>query len=399
MTELEAQVQKSLSMQRYQESQIQEREGEVAALQEKLHLFQTTLQQTEQATKAAEVKFTFQISQDEQTIAGLRREIVSLRGNGALQQTVTELREKNEEMEQLLRAKCLEIEDNDDRFIELIKEKKKLNSKVESLTRKVTNLQAKLAAVPAPAPPSTSAPTPVPVPTSSHAAPAPALSSSLHASSSKAPPPTFTRTPSTPSSSRSRTTSGPSVFSRSKTPEPKIPPPPVFRPRTPESKRLPAIPAQTNSPPPATMYTSSSSTSSGKKRRAPDDFDECEGLPPQVFTSDSMPSHDNEAFTPRVRRALNSVRTGFTPVRGSGLGSRPNPNQLSPRRATTGSPMIADVTNSPRGRKHSENPADKASKRSGWLGKMRGGQGTRSTNALSRPVFERPQNQGAGPAR
>lgn len=142
---------------------------------------------------------------------------------------------------------------------------------------------------------------------------------------------------------------------------------------------------------------SSSSSSSGKKRRAPDDFDDCEGLPPQVFTSDSVPSQGNDAFTPRVRRALNSVRTGFTPVRGSGLGGHPHSNQLSPRRATTGAPTIADVTNSPRSRKHSENPADKASKRSGWLGKMRGGQGPRSANAISRPVFDRPQNP--GPAR
>lgn len=93
-------------------------EQEIAALAEKLNLVQSSFQQSEQAAKATEIKLSFEIAQDEQTIASLRREVESLRGNASLQETIADLREKNEEMEQLLRAKCLEIEENDDRFIE-----------------------------------------------------------------------------------------------------------------------------------------------------------------------------------------------------------------------------------------------------------------------------------------
>ncbi|CAL1694495.1 unnamed protein product [Somion occarium] len=382
MTDLEAQVQRSLSMQRHQDSQIKEREQEIAALAEKLNLVQSSFQQSEQAAKATEIKLSFEIAQDEQTIASLRREVESLRGNASLQETIADLREKNEEMEQLLRAKCLEIEENDDRFIELIKEKKKLNNKIDSLGRKVANLQAKLAAA-------TEINPLAPVPAKNQPQ---ALTSTSRAPAIVAP-----QAYPTPSSSRSRTLSGPSVLARPKTPEHRVPPPPVFRARTPESKRLPSIPPSSNSPPPSMPMSSSSSSmmSAGKKRRAPDDFEDGEGLPPQVFTSDSVPSQDPDAFTPRIRRALHSVRTGFTPIRNSA--TRPHPNQLSPRRATTGAPIIADVTNSPRGHKHGD-PADKAMKRGGWLGKMRGGQAPRSATMLSQPVFERPQSHG-GPSR
>lgn len=88
------------------------------SLQDKLNAIQTTLQQSEQAAQAAEIKYTFQMSQNEQTIASLRREVGALRGNSSIQETITELQEKNAEMERLLRAKCLEIEENDDKFIE-----------------------------------------------------------------------------------------------------------------------------------------------------------------------------------------------------------------------------------------------------------------------------------------
>lgn len=59
-----------------------------------------------------------QTIQHEQTVASLRRELNALRAQPRLEDEIAELREKNLEMEELLRAKCLEIEENDDRFIE-----------------------------------------------------------------------------------------------------------------------------------------------------------------------------------------------------------------------------------------------------------------------------------------
>jgi hypothetical protein len=51
-------------------------------------------------------------------VSDLRKELEALQESSKLEETVLELRERNEEMEELLKAKCLEIEENDDRFIE-----------------------------------------------------------------------------------------------------------------------------------------------------------------------------------------------------------------------------------------------------------------------------------------
>ena len=267
----------------------------------------------------------------------------------------------------------------------LLKEKKKFTSKIESLTRKLHALQSKVEAS-----------APVPVVEAGPSAPAlrPAKSSPAMAPRPSAPKlerltqpppslPTPTYTPTTPNS-RSRIASGPSVLPRPKTPESRSLQPPVFRARTPEAKRtpvqlppvppIPAMPIASSSSMPSMATTSTA----GKKRRAPDDFDDGEGLPPQGFTADCVPVH--QPATPRARRALQAVRTGFTPVRN-------HVAQLSPRRATAASfppPIIADVTNSPRGKGAAQEAA--AAKR-GWLGKIRSGSGARAVS--SRPIFDR----------
>ena len=58
--------------------------------------------------------------QHEQTVASLRREINALRAQPGSEEEIAELKEKNAEYEELLRAKCLEIEENDDKFIEYV---------------------------------------------------------------------------------------------------------------------------------------------------------------------------------------------------------------------------------------------------------------------------------------
>ena len=59
-----------------------------------------------------------QIIQHEQTVASLKRELTALRIQPNFEDELAELKEKNAEYEELLRAKCLEIEENDDKFIE-----------------------------------------------------------------------------------------------------------------------------------------------------------------------------------------------------------------------------------------------------------------------------------------
>ncbi len=304
----------------------------------------------------------------------------------------------------------------------MLKEKKKLNSKIESLTRKVQNLQTKLnvateaakavehppavaSSPPAPAPPpkaqavfSPSVLAPAPIITSASSSrttsrqrvvTAPAFQLEDAAPIQLPPMPAFR--PKTPESSRMRIMSGPSFSSRPKTPESqsRIPSLPVFKARTPERHRVPTT----------TLSESSSSSSSliGVKRRAPDDFDDCGSVPPQTFTADSAPlgqaddTISAQPTTPRLRKALQTMRTGFTPVRHT-----TRAGSASPRRATTGTNMaaplphtIADVTNSPRSSARHE-PA-KAAARKGWLGKIRTGPSQPRAFSTRQPVFDPPR--------
>ncbi|OCH89537.1 hypothetical protein OBBRIDRAFT_778313 [Obba rivulosa] len=394
-TELEAEVQRLKSLERFLEnkaqdleSRVQESGQELSALKQQLERTRNDYIMSEKACKAAEAASAMQSIQHEQDLASLRRQLQALRESPKLEDTIIELQEKNAEMEELLKSKCQEIEENDDRFIEMLKEKKKLTSKIESLTKKVHTLQTKLANNAAASTTSPSAEAPMSSepseqtssasrvfspPSGSSQAPLPPLHRSLSsrpnsavASSSRAPvPPIPANQPMTPRS-RSRTISAPSAR-RPKTPEARPSQQTVFRARTPEARREP-------SPgPSAPMETDYSPSGIGKKRRAPDDFDGCESLPPQGFTTESAPSREN-ATTPRIRRALQSVRSGFTPVRHA---PRFEAEQSSPsRRATTmGAAMISDVTNSPRG--------TKAAKR-GWLGKIRSNP-TQPRTAPARP--------------
>ena len=72
----------------------------------------------EKEAKTAEINLSLQAVQHETAISNLRKELAALQESSKLEEVVLELREKNEEMEELLKAKCLEIEENDDRFIE-----------------------------------------------------------------------------------------------------------------------------------------------------------------------------------------------------------------------------------------------------------------------------------------
>ncbi|KAF4573255.1 hypothetical protein EYR36_007766 [Pleurotus pulmonarius] len=394
ITTLGAEVQKQLSMHRYMESQAKESERSISSLTTSVQQLRDELSQAEKAAQTSELNLSLQGVQHKREMAEMQRRIAALQSKPNLDSVVHELEERNNEMEELLRAKCAEIEDNDDRVLEMLKDNKKLNSKVEALTRKVNNLQTKLAAAKATQPQAAVEPTSttppnispkenalassvrgkLPVAGSSTPTESRELASSTRRLRSVTEPyhPPSTTPPMPPMPSQyavapstrvlNRSVSGSSsALPRAKTPERHANPLPVFKARTPEKPSLP-------------VSTEASSSSAGKKRRAPDDFDICENVPPQVFTADSLPSEEPESRTPRVRRVLQSLHSGFTPVRQQAA-SRSNLSLASPKRPTTGK----SPSKSPR---LSSMPV-KPSKRS-WLGKIRGA----SSQASTRPTFD-----------
>jgi hypothetical protein len=68
--------------------------------------------------KAAEMQLTFQSAQHDQAVASLEREIQLLRATSRPDERIQELEEKIGYMDELMRSKTQEIEENDDRFIE-----------------------------------------------------------------------------------------------------------------------------------------------------------------------------------------------------------------------------------------------------------------------------------------
>ena len=71
----------------------------------------------EKVAKSAEVKLDLQVAQHNKAVDSLRKELAALQETAKLEDAVADLQDKNAEMEELLKAKCQEIEENDDRFI------------------------------------------------------------------------------------------------------------------------------------------------------------------------------------------------------------------------------------------------------------------------------------------
>ncbi|KAF8634898.1 hypothetical protein AX15_000646 [Amanita polypyramis BW_CC] len=345
MTNVEAELQRSVSMTRFLESKIKESEETIATLSSERDMQREDFSHLEKSCKAAEVNLSLQGAQHKREMAELQRDLNALRSKPDLTAALVELEERNNEMEELLRKKCAEIEENDDKVLEILKDNKRLTTKVESLNRKVQNLQAKLSAAKA------SIPRPVyevtepkrsSLPTASAATPTRLIP--------PAPEPPSALSRSTLSTMTTRVTSTGSGISRPRTPERPFAHPTVFKAKSPDNRTSDPALEETGQV-------------IGKKRRAPEDFEVCESLPPQGFTTESMPDGHNENRTPRVRRMLSGGFTGFTPVR------RMHTVQPSPKRASSASTkttsLIADVTNSPRG-------VSQGSGKRSWLGKIRG---------------------------
>jgi hypothetical protein len=251
----------------------------------------------------------------------------------------------------------------------MLKEKKKLNTKIDNLMRKVQSLQSKLAAATANKPPLvpelvTSFPT---GPSTITSPPVSALYQPTTVTASSHP--TQDRVPPVARKSSTRAVSGP--LPTQKTPERRLFTPSMHESRT-ASRNLTKATTSDPAPPPP-------SSSTGKKRKIPDDYDE--SIPPQGFTADCLPIEDAVKTTPprRLRGA-----SGFTPVR-----SRPSIGRPAIPSPTLGiMPIsIADVTNNPRQRDPSTNPPAKPKRT--WLGKIKGVSSQAAGLAASSHTFER----------
>lgn len=263
----------------------------------------------------------------------------------------------------------------------MLKENKKLLSKVESLTRKVQNLQAKLA---------TAKNTTVNTKVVAEVSP---IATNLPPKQNSYPP---SQTPgmqelqersSRRRSSRLSTGTVVSVLadkppsasvSKSSAPyDTSRPSTTTLRPETPERPTL-AFKVRTPGQPRAQERTTEPPSSViGVKRRAPEDFEHPGTIPPQGFTIESLPSRVNESTTPRVRRMMGNLQSGFTPTRNRVPQSSKHPITI------LSTPLIQDVTNSPR----SNAPSNSAAKeKRSWLGKIRGTSTQASTRPASRQI-------------
>ena len=93
-------------------------ERRITTLETELTELRAKCTSLDKLAQSKEANLAMQIIQHEQTVATLKRELTALRIQPNFEDELAELKEKNAEYEELLRAKCLEIEENDDKFIE-----------------------------------------------------------------------------------------------------------------------------------------------------------------------------------------------------------------------------------------------------------------------------------------
>ncbi|KAH6917034.1 hypothetical protein BKA70DRAFT_1486238 [Coprinopsis sp. MPI-PUGE-AT-0042] len=370
-TSLLAKLEQNKSVERVLQDQIDAREEAISALKADLCKLEGELARTEQLNAKTNLSLSLAAAQHKRETTELHRELENLRSRSNLEQVIVDLEERNQEMDALLRQKCTEIEENDDKALELLKENKKLSSKADALGRKLGVLQAKLAKLKAQAPKQEPSRTPEPHPAGQdHKATAEAGRQPLRSMTTSISLPTFSAPPSVfPSSS-----STPAESSRAASFS--------LQPRTAQSQAAsPPNPMPMRKPGNDDALAPSPSSIVGKKRRAPDDFETCEPVPPQVFTAESIPT-DEGGRTPRVRRMLTSLQSGFTPIRNAARPMMPMP---SPKRPTSQpSPFISDVTNSPLVVPPLNPGLESAKSKRSWLGKIRGASSSTSTHGTGR---------------
>ena len=92
--------------------------NESAAVKAELEQMEEKYMRAERDGKAAEMQLTLQTTQHNQAVATLKREIQLLQAASRPDERIQEFEEKISYMDELMRSKTQEIEENDDRFIE-----------------------------------------------------------------------------------------------------------------------------------------------------------------------------------------------------------------------------------------------------------------------------------------
>ncbi|EEB88622.1 hypothetical protein MPER_13454, partial [Moniliophthora perniciosa FA553] len=92
-------------------------EGKVTSLESEIEIVRDNLGQAQKACNTAEMNLNLQSAQHKREMSNLTRELASIKSRPNLEDALAELEERNNEMEELLKRKCAEIEENDDRVI------------------------------------------------------------------------------------------------------------------------------------------------------------------------------------------------------------------------------------------------------------------------------------------
>ncbi|KAJ6520109.1 hypothetical protein C8R45DRAFT_808788, partial [Mycena sanguinolenta] len=92
----------------------------VASLTSDLEQAKAQCARAEKAGKAAEVNLSLQTAQHRREMAEVQQQLTALQSGPDLSSALADLEERNNEMEELLKNKCAEIEENDDRALEYV---------------------------------------------------------------------------------------------------------------------------------------------------------------------------------------------------------------------------------------------------------------------------------------
>jgi myosin protein heavy chain len=90
----------------------------IASLTSDLEHVMAQLARAEKTGKAAEVNLSLQNAQHRRETSELQKQLTALQSQPDLAGVIADLEERNNEMEELLKNKCAEIEENDDRALE-----------------------------------------------------------------------------------------------------------------------------------------------------------------------------------------------------------------------------------------------------------------------------------------
>lgn len=93
-------------------------EFEISSLQEQLAHVKREYATVEKDWSAAEVQLSLYESTHKETVNALKRELEVLRERPDAEAQILELKERYDEMEELLKSKCAEVETTDDKYLE-----------------------------------------------------------------------------------------------------------------------------------------------------------------------------------------------------------------------------------------------------------------------------------------